>query len=264
MGRGLHGERTQFAKYSLADGWREKHASVSPEGSGLVYALPLCGFGPSEQTIELSLQFHFTHLKLSLYLLVLTTEISMCLNKEKHIPMFPVWASGLHVLWDVSGVVRSRERERARSLPNMGPFHTGSKSSKQTTPSKITVNTSLQKWTTSHVIFVSLISMLSSIIGDNPHQWKPKVSHHTTLTLQTPPLRSGVCFKLNSWPFQQLSPESRQPRHHLKSVDERSRARNVPPLFPKGTRVRERFLPSFPSGFSNKREKNKWKWKVYN
>lgn len=114
------------------------------------------------------------------------------------------------------------------------------------------------------VIFVSFTSMLSSIIGDNPHQWKPKVSHHTTLTLQTSPLRSGVCFKLNSWPFQQLSPESRQPRHHLKSVDERSRARNVPPLFPKGTRVRERFLPSFPSGFSNKREKNKWKWKVYN
>lgn len=235
----------QISSARAAHGWRDKHPSASPKGAGLVYALPSSGFGSSERTTQLSLQFHLTRLKLSL-----PSE-----QGNTHIPKSALWASGLYVLWDVCGLVRSKEMRRARSLPNTGPFHTESKSSKQTTPSKTTVNTSPQICGPHHMWYLW-------VIGDNLR--KPQVSRHATLTLQTPPPRSAVCFKLNSWPFQQLSPESRQPHHHLKSVDQRSRARNVLPPFPKGTGVRERFLPSFPSGFSNKREKNKWKWKVYN
>lgn len=57
---------------------------------------------------------------------------------------------------------------------------------------------------------------------------------------------TSVSFKLNSWPFQQLSPESRQPHHHLKPTCERSSSQECSASVPEGNQ-REREDPAFLS-----------------
>lgn len=133
MGGGLHGGNDSICQRSSAstgDGQREKPEVQVQRVVGQFMLCLYLALGCWGQTTDPSLWLHFTCLKLSLYLLALTLEISTYLNKETHIPTPPVWASGLSVLWDVSGSVGSKELARARRLPNMGPFHTESKSSK--------------------------------------------------------------------------------------------------------------------------------------
>lgn len=179
------------------------------------YTLPRTGFGTAGNCgMASAVPFH-TFEMISTYLLVLTFEISMLLNKETHTHMSPAWASGLYVLWGMSDLVNVKRWREPKVFQIWALLHGVKIQQTDNSQQNNQVNTRTQKWTASHVTFVSSISTLSNIICGNPHQGKPKVSHHAVLTLQTSAPQSRASFKLNSWPFQQLSPESRQAHHHL-------------------------------------------------